>query len=214
MNQEQRELSAQSNQIVGLQGDGMRLVDRDKEIAARRERLIRSKMSLPGMLGLERTLEEARQTYGIPDSAFDQQAVFKSVYVLQVAMQEGETYKDSQIILAESTRDRELRKAPIGVIVSAGLEALDVMRSHGIDLGHKITFVHSAPYFIRFDNIGGVDQHLVVLDVRNIRSSYNLAADLKARRQNIKQVSDDDGLIRHVLVNEDRVVTTPVKVED
>jgi hypothetical protein len=191
-----------------------RMKVREQELSARKEHLIRSKMAPPGMLGLEKCLEAARQTYGIPDSAFEQQAVFNSVYVLQVAMQEGETYKDSQIILAETTRDRELRKAPIGIIVSAGLKALDLMRSHGIDLGHKITFVHSAPYFIRFDNIGGVDQHLVVLDVRNIRSSYNLAADLKARRQNIKAVPDENGVITHCLVNEDRVVTVPLKVED
>ena len=200
-------------EVQELNGDGLRLKERDKELAERKKRLIRSKMSPPGTLGLDKCLEAARQKYGIPDTAFGMQASFNTVLVLQVAMQEGETYKDSAIILAESTRDRELRKAPIGVIISAGLGALDSLRSHGVDLGHKVVFVHSAPYFIRFDNIGGVDQHLVVLQVSQIRASYNTAEDLKERRVFIKANVDTEGVITHVLVDENRQVTMPQKPE-
>ena len=196
-----------------LEVDGERLKIRDREVAERKERLIRSKMSPPGTLGLGKCLEAARQHHGIPDTAFAMQAAFNTVLVMQVAMQEGETYKDSQIIMPENTRDRELRKAPIGVIVSAGLGALDALRSHGIDLGHKVVFVHSAPYFIRFDNIGGVDQHLVVLQASQIRASYNTAEDLRARRCFITEQTDADGRLQHVLVDEDRKVIVPQKPE-
>ena len=191
--------------------EAQRLLDRQRELESRRSQ-IRAKMSPPGALGLPKILEAARLENGIPDSAFAIEAVFNRVLVLQVAMQEGETYKDSKIVLAETTRDRELRKAPIGIIVSAGLKALDILRSHGMDLGHKVVFTHSAPFFVRFDNIGGVDQHLVVLQAGQITASYNLAADLRARRVFKKQDTDSDGLIRHVLVDEDRNATIPQPV--
>lgn len=205
-----------AGQVNGAQLDvaeAERLKRRERELVERKERAIRSRMAPAGTLGLGKCLEAARQQYGIPDTAFTLQAEFNTVLVLQVAMQEGETYKDSLIVLSEMTRDRELRKAPIGIIVSAGLGALDALRSHGMDLGHKIVFVHSAPYFVRFDNIGGVDQHLVVLQASQIRASYDAALDLKERRVFIKQVTDADGLIRHVLVDEDRQVTLPQKSE-
>lgn len=190
-----------------------RLRRREAELAERRKAQIAARMSPPGTLGLDKTLDAARCEHGIPDSAFSIQAAFNTVLVLQVAMQEGETYNGGKIVLAETTRDRELRKAPIGIIVSAGLGALDMLRSHGIDLGHKVVFVHSAPYFIRFDNIGGVDQHLVVLQSSQIRASFNVAADIKARKVFVKQELDADGVKRHYLVGEDRKVIVPQKAE-
>lgn len=190
------------------QSDGERLMERERELLRRKEE-VRMRMSPPGALGLDAALEKARLEHGIPDSAFKIQAVFDRVLVLQVAMQDGETYKDSKIILAETTRDREMRKAPNGIIVSAGLKALDILRSNGMDLGHKIIFTHSAPYFVRFDNILGQDQHLVVLQAGQITASYDLSANLASRHTRVR-LFENEGQPYHAHIGPDGKGLMPV----
>jgi len=85
------------------------------------------------------------------------------------------------IHMPETTQQREKHKAPQGIIVSAGLTALDQLRSHGIDLGHKVLFSHAAPYHIRYDVIDGQDHHLIILLAGDIIGSEDLATNLKER---------------------------------
>lgn len=191
--------------------EAARLVRRTNEIFERRKKALENRISPKGALGLDKCLDAARLEHAIPDTAFDMHATFKTVLVLQVSMQKGDTYKDSAIILTEAHKDRELRRAPLGIIVSAGLQALDILRSHGIDLGHKVMYVHSAPYFVRYDTIAGSDQHLVVLDVSQIRASFDMANNLKARRLRI--VKNPEDLSQHVLKDEDGKYLVPQEVE-
>lgn len=176
--------------------------DREREMAERKIQLIRSRMSAAGTLGLPARLEAARWEYGITDSAFRVSAAFNTVFVRQVSMQKGETHEGSKIILTEETRKRELNKAPIGIIVSAGMLALDALRSNGLDLGHKVVFVHSAPYHIRYEVIEGQDFHLVVLEAGQIRGSYELAEDLKTRRVRVIQNPSNSESVEHILIDE------------
>jgi hypothetical protein len=83
--------------------------------------------------------------------------------------------------MPESVKQREKNKAPAGIIVSAGLSALDQLRSHGVDLGHKVLFCHTAPYHIRYDSVLGVEQHLIILQACDIIGSEDLASNLKSR---------------------------------
>lgn len=183
--------------------------ERERELAERKIQLMRARMSAAGTLGLPARLEAARWEYGITDAAFRVSAVFNTVLVRQVAMQKGETHEGSKIILTEDTRKRELNKAPIGIIVSAGMQALDALRSNGLDLGHKVVFVHSAPYHIRYDVIEGQDFHLVVLEAGQIRGSYELAEDLKTRRVRIVQNPNNPDSMEHILIDENRKPVLP-----
>jgi hypothetical protein len=83
--------------------------------------------------------------------------------------------------MPESVKQREKNRAPNGIIVSAGLKALDQLRSHGIDLGHRVLFAHTAPYHIRYDTVLGVEQHLIILLAGDIIGSEDLASNLKKR---------------------------------
>lgn len=189
--------------------DSERYAARDREAMEKKTAIIRSRMSLKGLLGLPPLLDAARLEYGITDAAFRVQAVYDRILVWQVSMQKGDTYEGSKIVLAETTKARELNKAPIGIIVSAGLIALDKLKSHGMDLGHKVIFTHSAPYFVRYDVVEGQDYHLIVLKAGHITASYNLAEDMRSRRVNVRQEPDGS----HVLVDENRNVVVPQEVE-
>jgi hypothetical protein len=202
-------------EIVGAPAttDSERFSARDKEIAERKSAVIKSRMSPKGLLGLPQKLDDARLQYGITDAAFRVQAVYDRVLVWQVAMQEGETYEGSKIIMAEVTKHREKVKAPIGIIVSAGLLALDVLRSNGMDLGHKVIFTHAAPYFVRYDVVEGQDYHLIVLYAGNITASYDLADDLRTRAVRIVQNPAQSETPEHVLIDHNGKAVLPQKVD-
>lgn len=155
---------------------------RDREQSERRSAVMRKRMSPPGALGLPALLDERRLEYGITDGAFSRQAVFDRVFIWQIPMQKGDKFEaDSLIHMPESVQQREKSRAPQGIIVSAGLKALDQLRSHGVDLGHKVLFCHAAPYHIRYDSVLGLEQHLIILLAGDIIGSEDLASNLKNR---------------------------------
>jgi hypothetical protein len=171
-----------SNGVAKGQIDSSQLEARDRELAERASAIIRKRMSPPGALGLPKLLDQRRTEFGITDGAFERQAVFDRIYIWQIPMQSGDKFEsDSLIHMPESVKQREKNKAPAGIIVSAGLNALDQLRSHGVDLGHKILFCHTAPYHIRYDSVLGVEQHLIILQACDIIGSEDLATNLKNR---------------------------------
>lgn len=182
--------------------DAARISEREKADKARTERLLKF-ISPPGTLGLPKLLDERRIEYGITDGAFKRQAVFDRVLVYQIPMQKGDKYQeDSLIHLAESTQQRERNRAPHGIVISAGLKALDSLRSHGIDIGHRVLFAHTAPYHVRYDVVEGREFHLVVLQDGDIIASEDLAENLRERRVFFKVNRTEDGLVTHTYQDE------------
>jgi len=117
-------------------------------------------------------------------------------------MQKGDKFEaDSLIHMPESTQQREKAKAPQGIIVSAGLTALDQLRSHGIDVGHKILFCHAAPYHIRYDTVLGLEQHLIILSAADIIGSADLATNLKNRSVRYLARRTENS-VEHVFIDE------------
>lgn len=180
------------------------LAGRDRENAERRSEIIRTRMSSRGALGLPRLLDERRLEYGITDKAFAvAQASFDRVYVWQIAMQKGDKFEaDSLIHMPESVQQREKAKAPCGIIISAGLTALDHLNSHGIDVGHKVLFCHAAPYHIRYDTVLGLEQHLIVLLAGDIIGSEDLATNLKNRSVRYLAKRNEQGAVEHRFIDE------------
>lgn len=192
------------SEIVGVDGVAMgqvrsdMLAPREREQAERRTAAIIKSMTPRGLLGLPKLLEERRWAYGITDGAFQRQAAFARVFLWQIPMQSGDTYNpDSKIVMAETTKQREKNKAPYGIVISAGLLALDSLRSNGIDLGHKVLFAHTAPYHIRYDVIDGQEMHLVILNAGDIIGSEDLASNLKNRSVRFKQGLNAAGGVEH-----------------
>lgn len=177
---------------------------RDREQAERRTAVTLKRMSPKGALGLPQLLDERRLEYGITDGAFSRQAVFDRVFLWQIPMQKGDKFEsDSLIHMPESVQQREKARAPQGIIVSAGLRALDQLRSHGVDLGHKILFCHAAPYHIRYDSVLGLEQHLIIVLAGDVIGSEDLATNLRNRQVRcLPRRNTENNSVDHVFIDE------------
>lgn len=171
---------------------------------------IAANFSEPGTLGLPPLLDAKRVKYGIPDSAWSAQAVFNKVLVWQVPIEESKTHGGGMIHKTEAEIRKELTEAPRGVIVSAGLQALDQLRSHGVDIGHTVFFTHLAPFRKRLPMILGKSASLVILHAGDIFDSEELAQNLKARKCRTI-VREIDGQLAHFYCDEDGRTWNPVK---
>lgn len=100
-------------------------------------------LSPVGALGLPAKLDERRIRYGIPDEAFLAKPAFDRVFVYQIEArhQEGKTYGGTSIIMPETAQKREVQESCRGVLVSAGLKALDNLKSNGIEVGDVVEFI-------------------------------------------------------------------------
>lgn len=125
----------------------VRLVDHELEKAKRRTAEIKELMSPPGALRLPPLLDAARLKWGIPDAAFECQAVFDRIHIFPIDF-EGlkETYGQSSIIRPEVTKMRDLQNGHRGILISMGLAAADHCVSHGIELGHIVRTIRNAPH--------------------------------------------------------------------
>lgn len=164
----------------------------ERKSAARRARMSAS-------LGLPPLLEHRRQHYGITDGAFRRRALYDRIMAYQIGNFEGqETFGDTSILMPDTVKSRDKWTAPRAVIVSAGLKALDNLRSHGVDLGHVITFVRNAPWQIESDVIDGKTEHIVVLRDGDLVASED--TERLVRHQFLIETTDtdEDGNLFHL----------------
>ncbi len=180
----------------------------ESERALQRE--IEANFSPPGALGLPPILEEKRLKYGIPDSAWDAQAVFNKICIWQIPVDTADTYGGGRIVKTDAQKKRELSEAPRGVIVSAGLQALDELRSHGVDVGHTVFFTHLAPFRKRLPSIAGKEPSLVILHSGDVFCSEELADSLRKRRARIVS-KEVDGVTQHFFCDENGKVWSPAQ---
>lgn len=183
--------------------------ERKKEV----QRII-DEMAPEGTLGLPPLLEKKRLSLGIADAVFTVQAVYDRILVWQLpaAYEMGETYGDTSIIMPENRRDMAVQETPRGVIVTAGLKALDNLRSNGMDVGHTVLFIKQAPWRWIFDKKHGRDYQLLIMRDGDLIASEDLHEALKEGTCKIKvEESMVDGtLIReHLFVDENGQTWNP-----
>jgi hypothetical protein len=160
---------------------------------------IQKNLSPRGALGLPEHLDRRRLEHGITDGAFRVQAAYDRILVHQIPMAHfmAGTFGEGGLIVmpkdAESARERS---APRGIVVSAGLKALDEMRSNGIELGDIVMFNHVSPWRIETDMIGGKLHHVLVMHAGHIIGSEDLATRLRKR-----ELFLDGPVTEHVYVN-------------
>lgn len=157
---------------------------------------IKEKMAPPGMLRLPELLERRRLEYGIPDSAFRVQAAFNRLFIHKiedVMFRSGRYGEDSRIELPDSTKKALLNMAPRGIIISAGLGALDTLRDHGMDVGHIVTINRVSPWRVIYDIIGGEQFSYLIVQDRDISGSEDTAEALFSRRLLLDEVTLPNG---------------------
>lgn len=156
-----------------------------KRLASEREARL-AHMSPPEVLKLPPLLEQRRQEEGITDGAFSVQCMGDNVIVYQISRAKSETFEGTAILMAESTRKREAEQTPQGIIVGAGLSALDTLRMNGIDLGHVVTFCRVAPWRIETDPVEGKWDEVLLFQVGDIVGSVDLADSLREGRMRVR----------------------------
>lgn len=157
---------------------------------------------------LPELLDRRRQQYLILDEVFDYQATYDRIYIVQVGAGEQETYKGGPIVRPETYEYAEQNTAPFGIIVSAGLKALDSIKSHGIDLGHIICHTRVSPYRIIVANPVLYGYEIQVLVAGDIAGSVDLA---RAMRSGKCRVEFDEETRQHNYVDEKGGVWNPAE---
>ncbi len=172
----------------------------------------RKHFALPGTLGLPKLLDAKRVKHGIPDSAFKQHPMFNQVLIWQIRLEESDTYGGGIIQKTEAVKKRELTEAPRGVIVGAGLTALDQLRSHGADIGHTVFFTNLAPFRLRLPMISGKEWVLVIVQAEYIFASEELAQNLTNRTCRIVSKETSEGGNEHYFCDDNGKVWKPQQV--
>ncbi len=145
-----------------------------------------------GTFNIPMVLDERRFEYGIPNGCFEHFPAFDKVYIWQVTLTERHTYSQGgAIIKPEAIVASDRNTAPRGIIVSAGLQALDSLRSTGIDIGHIVRFKKFSPFIQPVGEIRGHPLTVMVIRDGDIVSSEDLAKEYHARRISITNASPD-----------------------
>ena len=157
--------------------------------------------------GLPPLLEARRMKYFIPDPCFSIQPVFDRVYLYQIAVDESHgsgQHKvegtDLVLHLPQSAEDRAKEEAARGVLVAAGLHALDTLRSHGIDIGHIVTFARLAPMRLPLLEVRGCRYPILMVRDGDINGSEDLAKSIRSGECRYETMRDAKG-IHHFFVD-------------
>lgn len=168
-----------------------------------------------GTFNIPHILDERRFEYGIPNGAFESFPAYDKVYIWQINLTERKTYAEGGVIVKPEARiSHDRNTAPRGIIISAGLAALDSLRSTGIDVGHIVRFKKFAPFMQPVAEINGVEVQVMVIRDGDIVSSEDLANLYHKRLVSIVNSSEDKGGFDHRFAREvnGEVVTTGKKV--
>lgn len=169
-----------------------RLVERALVAESIADELLAS-LAPKGTYNIPLLLDERRFEYGIPNGAFEQYPVFDKVYVWQITLTERRTYAEGGTVLKpDAVIAADQNTAPRGIIVSAGLQALDSLRSTGIDVGHIIRFKKFSPFIQPIAEIQGKSLSVMVIRDGDIVSSEDLARSYHAREVSIVNVANDN----------------------
>lgn len=104
----------------------------------------------------------------------------ENILVYQIPADTDSAEKIGSLYVPDSVRAAKEQRSPRGVIVSAGWKALDVLHSHGMELGEMIWFADYAPFRFQTEyNVEG-DKKQVEFFFLNV-GSIKLSEDLQGR---------------------------------
>jgi hypothetical protein len=171
------------------------LVDHDLEAAKRRTALIKEHMSPPGELGLPPALEAQRLKYGITDGFFKAEASFDRIFVFPIDAEDGDKAEKTTggIIKTNTTKLRDKQEGNRGVLISAGLTAMDRLMSHGYELGDIVITNKNVPFARRCESISNEALHFLVMREADLAGNETLKARIRAGKQRVVDVGGESG---------------------
>lgn len=158
-----------------------------KNVAEKLEASLKPK----GYYNIPELLDERRLYYGIPNGAFESYPGFDKIYVYQIPLKTRSTYAEGgTIVRPDQVNGYDRNTTPRGIIVAAGLQAMDAIYSTGFEIGHIIRFKKLSPYMMPIDDIDGHEFHVMVIRDGDIEASEDLAELYNKRIIEIKNVSE------------------------
>lgn len=175
---------------------------------AEQEAALEKHISKPGALKLAELrsplLEKERTEKKLPDELFNVEPVFDRILVYRFSEHQGDTFSpDGKIVQTERASAARKEQVPRGILVAAGLTALDTLRSNGIDIGHTILMVRNIAWRIVCVEIDGIPFSLLVLRDGDIVGSETLQKQLASKEVSVKQTKTKDGGVQHIFVDQD-----------
>lgn len=171
--------------MVDLNAYNLKPMD-EAEIRRRSEERAR-KMSPAGALGLSEKLDRLRLEHGITDGYFEHQCIWDRIFVFQTFAFDSETFVPGGLIqLSDNDKKVERYSSPRGILIGAGLMALDALRSHGQELGDRVCFIQQAPWRMEVDRIGGSSEWMLIFRVGDISGNLDLAERLREKKARIE----------------------------
>lgn len=180
------------------------LIDHDLEDAKRRTALIKEHMSPPGALGLPEALEAQRLKYGITDAFFRVQASFDRIFVFPIDAEDGDKAEKTTggIYKPNTTKLRDKQEGNRGVLISAGLTAMDRLMSHGIEIGDIVITNKNVPFARRCESISNEALHYLVMRDGDLAGSETLMERIRLGKQRIIDAGGPSGY-EHQLAQND-----------
>lgn len=171
---------------------------------------LQESMAPPDSLGLPPLLEKRRQEHLIPNGAFAIQPVYDRIYVYQIGekdIQANETFGKTSIVMPQTVRESRRAETPRGIVVGAGLQAMDNLRSNGMDVGHVIRFIRNAPWRMPVDWVGTDQIYVFVMRSGDITGSEDLTTALRTGDTRIifQETTDEYGqkMFKHLYVDKE-----------
>lgn len=174
--------------------------DAEYEKAIARTKLIKERMSGPGVLGLPEKLEAARFKHGIPDGFFRYAAGFDRIFVFPLdPFDADEKIPGTSLFRPQLTKQKDMQEGFRGVLLSAGLSAMDRLMSHGYELGDIVMTNKNVPFARRMELLGGSEPMFVlVMRDGDLAGNETLQDDIRAGRRRVVDVGGD-GAYSHQL---------------
>lgn len=145
--------------------------------------------------GLSPLLEQRRHVYAVIDEMLRFRATYDRIHVRQLPMEDGtggKASKDGLIHLPASSQKRALDEAARGIIVSAGLRAMDILVSNSMCVGQLITHIKNAPWRLPVAMIDGKAEQVLVMNVGDIVGNEDL--ELLIRKGVVEERFDEESL--------------------
>lgn len=193
--------NADRNQAVAKAPE---FIDHELEAAKKRTEEIKALMSPPGALGLPPLLEAQRLKYGITDNALRSQALFDRIHVFPIDHEEGELVdKTAGGIFKPNTKKlRDKQEGNRGVLISAGLIAMDRLMSHGVELGDVVVTNKNCPFARRCDELSKEWLYYLVMREADLASDETLLERIRAGEQGIMDTGGPGGYCHQVAEND------------
>lgn len=165
----------------------------DIEFTNKVEDKLRRSLKPLGHFNIPEILDKRRFEYLIPNGAFESYPGFDKCYIWQISLEGArDTYSEGgKILMPDAVKSYKKNTAPRGILVSAGLQAMDSLYSTGFKIGDIVRFKKFSPFIMPVGEIDGHELAVMVVRDGDIEASEDLALELNERRSNIVNTSDN-----------------------